>query len=360
MKKALQWLSGIICFLAVSFFAYVWVTTEHYADLEPVDVHCTSEAPLLDHNKPFKIMSWNIQFLAGKNYIFFYDAIDGSGKDEAPSQADVKITLDEVVRVIRNEDPDFVLLQEVDVDAKRTAYQDQVELILKALQPKYPCSISTYYWRAGFLPHPNIMGKIGMKLASFSKYKIDRAQRHALGEFPANLIVRQFRPKRAILDSFIPTVQGTPVRILNTHLEAYSQGSDLMQYQVKLTGELLANLEKEKIPWLIGGDFNLLMPGRSYSELSITQRSLYQEDSELKILTNRFKVVPSLEDINGPHYKDWYTHFPNDPEVKGPDRTIDYIFYSGRFNPLKYYVRKRDTLKISDHLPLISEFQMLP
>jgi endonuclease/exonuclease/phosphatase family metal-dependent hydrolase len=355
MKRLLQWLAGGCTFFIVGFFVYVWMTTEQYADLEPAEVHCSTDAPILNSETPLKVLSWNIQFLAGKNYVFFYDAIDGSGKDEAPSREDQAITLKEVTRVIREENPDVVLLQEVDVDAKRTGYNDQIKLLLEALAPLFPCSVSTYYWRAGFLPHPNIMGSIGMKLATFSKYKIEKAQRHALGDFPANLIVRQFRPKRAILDSFLPTNKGEFFRVLNTHLEAYSQGSNLMQYQVQLTSKLLNHLESSKLLWFIGGDFNLLAPGRSYQDLSPTQRKLYQEHSELKVLTDQFRMIPSLLDINGELHPMWYTHFPNDPEVKGPDRTIDYIFYGTRLNPKSYRVRSHDTLKISDHLPLVAD-----
>lgn len=358
MKKIIAGTLGSLVFLGLCFLSFVWLTTEHFAELEPVDVKCTSEAPPLNPNKPLKVLSWNIQFLAGKNYIFFYDAVDGSGKDEAPSREDVKITLNEVTRIIRDENPDVVLLQEVDVDAKRTAHQDQVELLLKAFSPLYPCSVATYYWRAGFAPHPNIMGSIGMKLATFSKYKIASAQRHALGEFPTNFIVRQFRPKRAILDSFIPTTTGATLRVLNTHLEAYSQGSDLMQYQVKKTAELLTSLSQSQTMWLLAGDFNLLMPGRSYNDLSVNQRSLYQEHSEFKVLSDLFPTIPSIKDINGEQHQMWYTHFPNDPEVKGPDRTIDYILYAKQLTPTFYQVRSRDTLKISDHLPLIANFEI--
>jgi endonuclease/exonuclease/phosphatase family metal-dependent hydrolase len=244
------------------------------------------------------------------------------------------------------------------VDAKRTAHQDQVALLYEQLADRYPCQISTYYWRAGFAPHPKIMGSVGMKLATFSKYKISQAQRHALGEFPANIIVRQFRPKRALLDASLPTQDHKFLRVINTHLEAYSQGSNLMQHQVQLTGQLLQTLTAAKMPWLLAGDFNLLMPGLNYRELSPSQRSLYQESSELKALTDKFQVIPSYNDINGENRHRWYTHFPNDPEVQGPDRTIDFIFYSHEFSPLRYRVRRNDTLKISDHLPLIGEFRL--
>lgn len=356
MKKWAFSLLGLISFLAISFFTFVWLTTKHYADIESVEINCPVKSPQYSEDRPLKVLSWNIEFLAGKNYVFFYEGTNGSGKDEAPSSEDVQLNLQEVVRIIKDENPDFVLLQEVDVDAKRTGHQDQVKLLLQALNPLFPCSTSTYYWRAGFAPHPHIMGSVGMKLATFSKFRIEKAQRLALGEFPSNFIDRQFRPKRALLDATIATTSGAPLRILNTHLEAYSQGSDLMQFQVHRIREFLESLDEQSTPWLLGGDFNLLMPGRSLNDLSPTQRRYYREPSEFADLAERFHTIPSREDINGEQHEMWYTHYPNDPEVKGPDRTIDYLIYSTALSPRFYRVRSRDTQKISDHLPLIAEF----
>lgn len=357
MKKLLLIFGTTLSFFILLFLSFVWLTSEHFAEHEPASIYCEGPTIPLDLSRPLKILSWNIQFLAGKNYIFFYDAMDGSGKDEAPSLEDTETTLKEVTRILREENPDIVLLQEVDVDAKRTYYQDQVQLLFEALSNQFPCMSSSYYWRAGFVPHPHIMGSVGMKLATFSKYRIEKSERHALGEFPADIITRQFQPKRAILESSIATTKGPPLHVLNTHLEAYSQGSDLMQQQVQITSQLLQILETNQIPWVLGGDFNLLMPGKSYLDLSPTQRTLYQEESELHLLIDEFAVIPLPSDVNGATSAKWYTHFPNDPEVKGPDRTIDFIFYSSHFKRTNHYVRSHDTLKISDHLPLVGEFQ---
>lgn len=358
MKKFLPIFGTTLSFFIILFVSFVWLTSEHFSEREPAAIYCEGPTKPADLTRPLKVLSWNIQFLAGKNYIFFYDAMDGSGKDEAPSLEDTEFTLTEVARVLREENPDIVLLQEVDVDAKRTHYQDQVQRIFEAMANQFPCVSSTYYWRTGFVPHPHIMGSVGMKLATFSKYRIEKSERHALGEFPTDIITRQFQPKRAILESTIATTKGAPLRVLNTHLEAYSQGSDLMQRQVQITFQLLQTLETNQIPWILGGDFNLLMPGKSYLELSSTQRTLYQENSELQLLIDEFAVIPLPSEVNGANAAKWYTHFPNDPEVTGPDRTIDFIFHSSVFKPMNHYVRSHDTLKISDHLPLVGEFKI--
>lgn len=358
MKKTVFIFIISLTFSILSFLMFVWFTTEHYSMHELAQFDCKNHAKPLDLSHPIKVMTWNIQFLAGKNYIFFYDAIDGSGTDEAPSQKDTEIIFQEVTRILHDENPDFVLLQEVDVDAKRTYFQNQAQMLYKSLSSQFPCMTSTYYWRAGFVPHPHILGSVGMKLVTLSRYLIEKSERHSLGEFPSDILSRQFRPKRAILESTIATTEGPSFHLLNTHLEAYSQGSDLMQQQVHISSQQLQRLEIQGRPWIFGGDFNLLMPGQSYFQLSHSQRSLYQEKSELQMLTHQFPVLPQPHEVNGLSPAQWYTHFPNDPEVNGPDRTIDYLFHSPRFQTLKHYVRFQDTIKISDHLPLIGIFHL--
>jgi endonuclease/exonuclease/phosphatase family metal-dependent hydrolase len=46
--------------------------------------------------------------------------------------------------------------------------------------------------------------------------------------------------------------------------------------------------------------------------------------------------------------------------VQGPDRTIDYFFLPKTSTPLGFTIRNTDTLKISDHLPLIAVINLGP
>ncbi|MCY1508749.1 hypothetical protein D9M68_430690 [compost metagenome] len=146
--------------------------------------------------------------------------------------------------------------------------------------------------------------------------------------------------------------------MINTHLEAFAQGDDTMQKQVAMSRGLLDQLEAENTPWVFGGDLNLLPPGQ-YPRLSATQRSWYAPDSELAELAGRYPVIPSLAESEGSDQAAWYTHFPNDPQVAAPDRTLDYLFHSPQLTRLAANVRQNDTLQISDHLPLIGRF-LLP
>src|SRR5690606_32777428 len=102
-----------LLFLALVLFVAVYALTWHPADRETAPVACSAPAPALQPGQALKVMTWNIQYLAGKRYVFWYDLADGSGTDERPTAEDIAYTLDEVVRVLRDEQPDIVLLQEL-------------------------------------------------------------------------------------------------------------------------------------------------------------------------------------------------------------------------------------------------------
>ena len=347
-------LASLICVMAALIYSLTW----YPAAREQAEVSCPTNAPVLQPGQALKVMSWNVQYLAGKGYVFWYDLADGSGPDQRPSAADLAVTLDEVTRVLRDEQPDLVLLQELHKGAKATDYQDQLALLQERLRDLYPCSTQAFYWKAAFVPHPQILGSVGMQLGTLSRFQISRSERLQLPKMPADPISRQFNLKRALLVSHLPIRGSGELAVINTHLDAFAQGNDTMQRQVAMTRSLLDQLQADGTPWVLGGDFNLLPPGQ-YARLPASQRSWYSPDSELQNLAERFAMVPALHDANGDEQARWYTHYPNDPSVSGPDRTLDYLFYSPQLILLDAHVRQQDTLRISDHLPVVARL-LLP
>jgi endonuclease/exonuclease/phosphatase family metal-dependent hydrolase len=232
---------------------------------------------------------------------------------------------------------------------------------LLALLPKeYSSYTSAFYWQVWFVPHPRVMGKGAMKLSVISKYKIQKATRHQLAQIERkvwyNWLMKQFNFKRAIQEVALPLSNGKELLVFNTHLDAFAQGTNTMERQVAYTRELLADKSQKNIPWLIGGDFNLLPPGKSYSLLSPDLQKYYQPKTELAPLFTDYQAVPSVSEAESSERAKWFTHFPNNPQIKQPDRTIDYIFLSKDLKLGNHYVRQKGTLTISDHLPLVVEF----
>lgn len=358
MPRILRTLLLSVCCLFCVLAALVYSLTWHPGARESAPVSCPASAPMLQPGQALKVMTWNVQYLAGKRYVFWYDLADGSGQDLRPSSEDLAFSLDEVVRIMRDEQPDIVLLQELHNGARASDYQNQLALLQERLSDLYPCSSQAFYWKAAFVPHPKILGSVGMQLGTLSRYQIARAERLQLPLMPSDVLSRQFNFKRALLVSYLPLRGGGQLAAINTHLDAFAQGDDTLQQQVAMTTNLLDQLQAEGTPWLLGGDFNLLPPGQ-YQHLPPAQRSWYAETSELQALAERYPMIPSLQQANGVEQAKWYTYYPNDPSVKSADRTLDYLFHSPQLTRIDAQVRQHDTQGISDHLPVLARL-LLP
>ena len=142
--------------------------------------------------------------------------------------------------------------------------------------------------------------------------------------------------------------------VLNTHLDAFAQGTDTMERQVAQVMVILDGLTREGTQWVIGGDFNLLPPGQAYASLPKEQQTYYNERTESTPLFEAYQAVPSRQETNGLDPARWFTHFSNDPAAKAPDRTIDYLFMPTSLALIEHHVRQNDTLHISDHFPVVA------
>ncbi|WP_347902174.1 endonuclease/exonuclease/phosphatase family protein [Pseudomonas purpurea] len=356
MTRLLRYtLPSLLIFVGL-LFAVVYSLTWRPDTKEILPVSCRAEAPTLVPGQALKVMTWNVQYLAGKRYVFWNDLANGT--DERPTLEDMAFSLDEVARVVRDEKPDIVLLQELDDGAKASDYQDQLTLLQERLSDLYPCSTHAFDWKADFVPNPHIFGSVGRQLATLSRYQIEHAERLQLPQAPANLVRRQFQPREALLVSYLPLSDGGQIAVLNTHLDRATQPDDTLQSQVEAVAKVIDKFEGRGTPWLIGGDFNLLPLGQ-YQRLAPEQRTPYSPDSALHLLWDKYPMIPTNNEASGIDRADWLTHYPNDPTLNGPDRTVDYLFYSPRIKRVEAEVRQDDTLRISDHLPVIARF-LLP
>ncbi|QXI52793.1 MULTISPECIES: endonuclease/exonuclease/phosphatase family protein [Pseudomonas] len=346
---------GLLLIVGIGVFSIYGLTWRPQAR-EALPVSCAADAAPLMPGQALKVMTWNVQFLAGKRYVFWHDLAQGD--DESPTLEDMAFSLDEVARVIRDEQPDVVLLQELDNGAKASHYQEQLKLLQERLADLYPCGTSAFDWKADFIPSPRIFGSVGRQLATLSRYRIDHAERVQLPVADGSFISRQFQPKNALLVSYLPLSGGGQVAVLNTHLERAARPDDTAQKQIDAVSKALDKLESASTSWLIGGDFNLLPLGQ-YRRLPAEQRSPYSADSELHLLWDKYPMIPTNNEASGIDREHWLTHYPNDPGLNGPDRTVDYLFYSPRLKRVEAQVRQDDTLRISDHLPVIARF-LLP
>lgn len=357
IARIIRWGASAVLLIALLLSGLVYFTTYHPDAIEDEEIIFRASVPQLKPGQQLKILSWNLQFLAGRpNNNFFYDG----GSDPWPSLQTLTANAKAVANIIRQENPDVILLQELDDGAERTYFQDQLQLILNLLPADYAVHTSSFYWLADFVPHSELLGGVGMKMSIISKYRLAEAKRYSLPAITTDdILARQYNLKRAIQGTYLPIEGGGKLNLLNTHLSAYAQGSDTMLQQVAMVDKVLGDYAARGEPVLLAGDFNLLPSAAAYRNLGAGSRKYYNKDgTEIAPLLERYGSVPSLPETLGPDSHNWFTHIANDNHSDAPDKTIDYIFYTGKLALREHYVRSLDTLRISDHLPVVASFTL--
>jgi endonuclease/exonuclease/phosphatase family metal-dependent hydrolase len=325
----------------------------HPRPIEPMEAHNIKAAPLLLPGQRIRVITFNVQFLAGTNYDFFYDG----GPDTLVARSDVESTALKVAAFIANSNPDLVLLQEVDCGARRTGYLDELTLLRNALPPELQNHVATYYWRSKFVPHPKILGSAGTKLVIFSRYQLGKARRYQLPRTPGNPIENDFNLKRAILEVELPVANGEVLTILNTHLEAFPKNTNVMERQIRKVLERLDWLSAQDQPWILAGDFNLLPPGQS-DRLTPEARGIHREPSEIGAIYQRYDGLPAVAEAAGDQMQRFFTFTRRSGTHRIPARTLDYFFASPTVTVGRYSVQQEGMMEVSDHLPLIAEFTL--
>jgi endonuclease/exonuclease/phosphatase family metal-dependent hydrolase len=358
MSRLLRTTLLLVALATLLMFVAIYALSWHPQPQENITVQCKGPAPELAPGQGLKVMTWNVQFLAGKRYVFWYQLADDRGPDDRPTSQDLAYNLDEVARVIRDEQPDIVLLQALDNGAKNTDYQDQLGLLRERVADIYPCATQAYEWKDYFSPNRHILGSVGRTLATLSRYRIERAERLQLPErTQGSPLALPFAPQRALLSSYLPIQGGGELAVLNTRLERFRPSEDTQHLQLQRVAKRIDELESHGAPWLIGGDFELLPLGQ-HQRLPADQRNDYSADNDLHLLWDKYPMIPSNAEASGVDRPRWLTHYPNGSSGSGPDRTVDYLLHSPRLQRLQALVRQDDTLGISDHLPLLASFKL--
>jgi endonuclease/exonuclease/phosphatase family metal-dependent hydrolase len=344
-----SWLAGTVAggFLLSRYLNY------HPPPIEPVEARNIQTAPLLLPGQRLRVVTFNLQFLAGTDYHFFYEG----GPDTLVARNDIESTAERVGAFITRSNADLVLLQEVDCGARRTGYLDELALLSGALPAEMQNHVSAYYWRSKFVPHPKILGPAGTKLVLFSRYRLGRARRYRLPGIPGNPVERDFNLKRAILEVELPLANGEFLTILNTHLEAFPKGTNVMERQIQKVLERLHALGQRNQPWILGGDFNLLPPGQS-ALLPPETRGIHREPSEIGAIFERYSGVPTVAEATGDQRHRYFTFTQRSGTNRIPVRTLDYFFAAPAVTVERYFIQQEGMLNVSDHLPLIAEFTL--
>jgi len=222
-----------------------------------------------------------------------------------------------IARVIAQQEPDIVCLQELDVERSRSGRQDQAMTIAAMLQHEY------HFHAVNTLDD----GQFGN--AVLSVYPSRRVDAGPLPQWRRNM---KLEPRGVLWVEI--DIQGVPLQIINTHLSIV-HWERLMQVDA-LLGEQWLQRAGSEAHLVLCGDFNA--SGRS--------RDLQRIHALLRNIDTAKHDGPSLSTP-----KTWSSRLPL--------RRIDHVFVSDEIAVETVYVpRSRLTRAASDHLPLVVDLTL--
>ncbi len=236
-----------------------WLTYTEYKpqDLEPLSFYNTTiEADALPLGESVDVVSWNIGYAGlGAGSDFF---MDGGKSARAADKMQVSDYLSGIFRTLygNENEPDLVLLQEVDVDSSRTFGINEAEQLGRGN------AAFAYNYACAFVPLPvtSPMGRVNSGLVTTTRWDVESAERVSL-PCPFSWPLRVANLKRCLLVSYLP-LEGTDKQLvlINLHLEAYDDGEGKIA-QTKVLNDFM-QAEYAKGNYVIaGGDFNQVFPG---------------------------------------------------------------------------------------------------
>lgn len=353
----LKLILGILLLCLVCIAGYVIYMQANYYRIEdhaPLEAENNQEKTL-KLEEMYTAVTYNIGFGAyGPEYSFFMDTgemQDGTltaGKyGKAISKASVKANTKGAAGELEKLDADFMLLQEVDVDADRSYHINQKEELIERFSDYGNVFANNFHSAYLFYPFSDPHGAVEAGLLNFSRYKIAEAKRRS---YPVdNSFVTKFTDlDRCFAVMRLPVEGGKELALINSHMSAYDEGGRIRAQQLELLNSVMEEEYQAGNYVIVGGDFNHAL-GEAVAEGFPTEQkfpawvsiltqeemaegvAIQQAENELDVPTCRGADLPYTKGVNFTTVVDGFLVSDN---VKATAENIDTDFGYSDHNPV--------------------------
>ncbi|HLO59586.1 MAG TPA: endonuclease/exonuclease/phosphatase family protein [Bacteroidales bacterium] len=253
--KVFLWILGI----PVAAFALL-VLYATLSDYKPGEKELISRnekvKPALSDSSVISLMIWNLGYAGlGSDMDFFYDG----GKQVRTSKEKTKSNFAGIDSFIKNQDSvEIFMLQEVDIKSHRSYSLNEVARLSQDMGDYEPFFSTNY--NVFFVPVPfnNPMGSVNSGILTLSKYTPAQVERYS---FPGRYAwpKRLFMLDRCFMVMHVPVGNGKELLVINTHNEAYDDGSIRDAQMAYLKDYLVSEYNKGNYI-VVGGDWNQCPP----------------------------------------------------------------------------------------------------
>jgi endonuclease/exonuclease/phosphatase family metal-dependent hydrolase len=319
--------------------------------------------PAADNVERLRVMNYNIKFGGGRIDFFF----DCHGDRVLMSKREVLRNLEALVEKVNQVDPDVLVIQEVDVNSKRSAFVDEMQWLLDHTALNY--GVYASQWRADYVPSDGL-GAVDSGNGILSKYPLSNAKRVALAlRTDQSGIERYFYLRRNLLRARLDLPDGRYVELIALHADAYGKDGTKRSHVERFEQELDAAAARGAL--VIGaGDLNTLPPG---SEQTYGFPDSVCEDEEfiaddyrpdvglLDSLYEKYSPEIPLDDYQTDNAR-YFTHTTDKNGFW--NRKLDYIFTNGTVVRGSGLVHQDEasggmaTMPLSDHAPVSVEIEV--
>ncbi len=350
-------LAGLLIVCVICIAGYIIYMQMNYYRIEDHTALETgnNQEQILKAGETYKAVTCNIGFGAyGPDYSFFMDTgemEDGTrtaGKyGKAISKESVETNTEKAAEALEKLNADFMLLQEVDVDADRSYHINQKETLMKRFGDYGNVFANNFHSAYLFYPFSDPHGAVEAGLLNFSRYEIAEAERRS---YPVdNSFVTKFTDlDRCFSVMRLPVEGGKQLVLVNNHMSAYDEGGLIRAQQLELLNSVMEEEYEAGNYVIVGGDFNHAL-GEAVAEgfpskqkfpawVSIlTQKEMaegiriVQAENELEVPTCRGADIPYTKGVNFTTVVDGFLVSDN---VKATAENVDTDFGYSDHNPV--------------------------
>ncbi|HOY30648.1 MAG TPA: endonuclease/exonuclease/phosphatase family protein [Bacteroidales bacterium] len=228
-------------------------------DLDAEYYEASDKTPAPAPDSAVRAMTWNIRFGIGRSEWFG----DACGNITVYSQEDVLPHLNAVVAKINEMKPDILMLQEVDINSKRTSYINELQYILDNTYFNYAAYVPE--WRSQYIPSDGL-GRMDMGLAILSPWPINNARRIQLSlRGDQSSIEVYFYLRSCMITATIQIPGFKELAVVNIHASAFATDDTKHKHYQEFKAKL-DELNSAGQYFLAGGDLNTLPPGSTKTD----------------------------------------------------------------------------------------------
>lgn len=265
--KTIGVLLGFIVVIVLGYIIYLYASYHRIEDNKSLSVESHTETKqTLTTGKQYSAITYNIGFGAYTPDFSFF--MDGGKSSWAKSKKSVLKTVKNAGNLTKSYDPDFALIEEIDLNSTRSYHVNEYSILKKCLKNYDTVFAQNYDSAFLFYPFTQPHGSSKAGLALFSRYPIKDSLRRSL---PISTSYNKFFDlDRCYSVSRIPVDNGKYLVIFQLHMSAYGNSDKIRKGQIRMLPEhfsfCMDQLPKKENLWNSSRNADMkYIPGKTYT-----------------------------------------------------------------------------------------------